>query len=199
MNRSFSSIIIPKYFIIFTRSNSIPCTHFNTIFPFISFLTLLAIIYLVFYAFIFNLFLFIQFSTILRDILKLRSYSTLLSPLTYINSSLANIFIVHLSGHTLTILFIYIMNNKRPNTDPCGTPYTVLIVLDHSSLNRTCCALFFKYDRNYCKAFPLIPYWYNLSSNISLFTVSEARFKSMKIIPIILPSLMSNFHSSITV
>ena len=65
LNRSLSSIIIPKYLITFTCAYSVPSTHFKKIFPLISFLTLFAMIYFVFSVFIFNLFLLIQYSTYL--------------------------------------------------------------------------------------------------------------------------------------
>src|SRR5580765_8058623 len=100
---------MPRYFILSTRSISVPSKHFNVMLPLSSFLILLTIIYFVFPAFIFNLFVFIHFSTVTNAIFIFLSNSALLSPVTYTSVSSANIFMLHPSGQTLIISFIYII------------------------------------------------------------------------------------------
>ena len=53
---------------------------------------------------------------------------------------------------------IKIRNNKGPNTDPCGTPYTpVSLKFEITPLVVVYCLLFDQCDSNHLRALPLIP------------------------------------------
>jgi len=93
------------------------------------------------------------------------------------------------------ILFIYIINNKRPKTDPC-TLYSTFNKPDHLLSKLICCTVPLRYDRKHSRATSIIPYWYNFVNNLSLSVVLKAYFKSMNMTSIILLSLTISFHSS---
>ena len=44
------------------------------------------------------------------------------------------------------ISVMYIMNNKGPSVDPCGTPYSIFCLSDNFSFTLQHCALFSRYD-----------------------------------------------------
>ena len=53
--------------------------------------------------------------------------------------------------------FRYIINDKGPKIDPCGTPFCITSLLQSVSLCCTICSLPFKYDFNSSNAVSLIP------------------------------------------
>ena len=66
------------------------------------------------------------------------------------------------SFEQLIISFMYIRNNKGPNTLPCGTPNMTSSGSDFSLRHSVNCVRFERYDFIRLLAFPRIPYLSNL-------------------------------------
>ena len=69
-----------------------------------------------------------------------------------------------------------------PNTDPCGTPYWVVIGFDRDFSTRTRCFLPLRKDSNHVSAVPQMPISDSrIRSSRSMSTVSNAALRSIKI------------------
>ena len=67
------------------------------------------------------------------------SVSTLLSTFVFVSSAHFSTLLVILSSKSL--IYIYIKNNKGPNTDPCGTPLKTYFLIETSPSTTTRCLL----------------------------------------------------------
>ena len=78
------------------------------------------------------------------------------------------------------ISLMYNKNNRGPSTDPCGTPFLMLIVVDLTPLIVTNWLLLYKYDWKQSFAKPLISQCSSFFSNILCSTVSNAFCRYMQ-------------------
>ena len=57
---------------------------------------------------------------------------------------------------------MYRMNRIGPSTEPCGTPYLILLSFEDALLLETYCFLLLSYEVNKDKIRPLKPYLHNM-------------------------------------